>query len=57
MEDVVLLKKEVESSTYGRSDHSAEGSAATVQTFVMCPNCGSSSGPSKFCSRCGSAMG
>lgn len=57
VEDVVLLKKDVELSTY-ENNHSLPESASAVRAFAVCPNCGASSNdPTKFCSRCGAAMG
>ncbi len=55
VEDVVLLKKEVDVSSEETEDDSAK--ARTVQTALICPNCGASvPARAKFCSKCGSDL-
>lgn len=55
VEDVLLLKKEVDVSSEETEDDAA--TARTVQTAVICPNCGASvPARAKFCSKCGSDL-
>jgi sporulation protein YlmC with PRC-barrel domain/ribosomal protein L40E len=53
VEDVVLLKKEVDLSTPEETE-TASDKARTVQAVLICPNCGASvPARAKFCSKCG----
>ena len=54
VEDVVLLKKQVELSPSSPEDKSDSTMEHTSQTFVICPTCGASSpARAKFCAKCG----
>ena len=54
VEDVVLLKKEVEVST---APPTATPSPPTVQAMMICPSCGTSApGHAKFCPKCAAAL-
>jgi sporulation protein YlmC with PRC-barrel domain/ribosomal protein L40E len=60
VEDVVLLKKQVDLSSVSAPESkeaSREQSVQSVQTLVICPNCGASSpARAKFCSKCGTEL-
>jgi sporulation protein YlmC with PRC-barrel domain len=56
VEDVVLLKKQVDLSTPKETAQATSG-IQTVQTLVICPSYGASSpARAKFCSKCGSEL-
>jgi ribosomal protein L40E len=56
VEDVVLLKKQVDLSAPKETTQATSGIQA-VQTLVICPSCGASSpARAKFCSKCGSEL-
>lgn len=53
VEDVVLLKKEVDLTVAAVPSPTPP----TVQTALICPNCGASApGHAKFCPKCGAAL-
>ena len=55
VEDVVLLKKEIELPSEGEDAESV--SPPTVQATLICPNCGTSApGHAKFCPKCGHSL-
>jgi sporulation protein YlmC with PRC-barrel domain/ribosomal protein L40E len=57
VEDVVLLKKQVDLSSAPKETEQAPSGNQTVQTLVICPSCGASSpARAKFCSKCGSDL-
>ena len=57
VEDVVLLKKNVDLATSAPSTLPSTSTQATAKTQVICSNCGASSPPhAKFCPKCGSSM-
>lgn len=54
VEDVVLLKKEVEVST---TPPTVTASPPSVQAVMICPSCGTSApGHAKFCPKCGASL-
>ena len=54
VEDVVLLKKQVELSPSPPESKSDSTLERTGQTLVICPTCGASSpARAKFCAKCG----
>ncbi len=56
VEDVVLLKKEVDISSQEETEADAT-KARTVKAALICPNCGASMpARAKFCSKCGSDL-
>ena len=57
VEDVVLLKKEVDLATLSTQQGTGGTPAPTVQALVICSNCGASA-PShaKFCPKCGTSL-
>ena len=57
VEDVVLLKKEVDLSSTPKETEQAPSGTQAVQTLVVCSSCGASSpARAKFCSKCGSDL-
>jgi sporulation protein YlmC with PRC-barrel domain len=58
VQDVVLLKKDVDMAmAAGPHTPSTPTSAPSVQTLVVCSNCGASSpGHAKFCPKCGTSL-
>ncbi len=57
VEDVVLLKKEVELSPSSEETESRPSNPRSVQAHIICPNCGTSAvARAKFCSKCGSDL-
>ena len=57
VEDVILLKREVDLSSTTKETEQAPSGTQTVQTLVICPRCGASSlAHAKFCSKCGSNL-
>jgi len=54
VEDVVLLKKQIEVSHSSPDDKSDSTMEHTSNTLVICPTCGASSpARAKFCAKCG----
>jgi len=57
VEDVVLLKRQVDLSAEPKSDKDSSSSMPSVQTLMICPACGASApARAKFCSKCGSDL-
>ncbi|HUK28768.1 MAG TPA: zinc-ribbon domain-containing protein [Candidatus Acidoferrales bacterium] len=57
VEDVVLLKKEVDLPSPSADHPSSAVSPPTVQPLVICPSCGASTpAHAKFCSKCGTSL-
>lgn len=57
VEDVVLLKKLVDSSATITEAESSPVGEETVQAMIICPSCGASSAArAKFCSKCGMSL-
>jgi len=57
VEDVVLLKKEIELSNPSEGASNESASPPMVQAMLICPNCGASGpGHAKFCARCGHSL-
>jgi sporulation protein YlmC with PRC-barrel domain/ribosomal protein L40E len=57
VEDVVLLKKQVDLSSTPKQAHQTASGTQAAQAVVICPSCGGSSpARAKFCSRCGSEL-
>jgi sporulation protein YlmC with PRC-barrel domain len=57
VEDVVLLKKNVDLATSAQSSIPSTSTPPTGQTQVICPNCGASSpAHAKFCPKCGASI-
>jgi sporulation protein YlmC with PRC-barrel domain len=56
VEDVVLLKKEIELPKTSESEEK-KGSAPVIQATLICSECGTSvPGHAKFCPKCGHAL-
>jgi sporulation protein YlmC with PRC-barrel domain/ribosomal protein L40E len=54
VEDVVLLKKQVDLTPISKEAEQVSAEAHAVQTLLICPSCGASSpARAKFCSKCG----
>jgi sporulation protein YlmC with PRC-barrel domain len=57
VEDVVLLKKEVDLPAPPADHASNTSSPSTVQPLIICPSCGASTpAHAKFCSKCGTSL-
>ena len=57
VEDVVLLKKQVELSSPPKESEGSRSESQNGQTLVICPSCGASSpARAKFCSKCGADL-
>lgn len=60
VQDVVLLKKEVDAPSPPPTNQSSQNNASsppTVHALIICPTCGSSTpAHSKFCSKCGAGL-
>ena len=57
VEDVVLLKKEVDLPSPSADHPSSTTTPPTVQPLIICPNCGASTpAHAKFCSKCGTNL-
>lgn len=59
VEDVVLLKKQVDMAVtpQDKPESSGEGVTQATQALVICPSCGASSpARAKFCARCGTDL-
>jgi sporulation protein YlmC with PRC-barrel domain len=57
VEDVVLLKKEVDLSLASKEAHGSSSGTQPVQTLMICPTCGTAApARAKFCSKCGSDL-
>ena len=57
VQDVVLLKKEIDLPSTPSSDQTSTTNPPTVHALIICPTCGSSTpAHSKFCSKCGAAL-
>jgi len=57
VEDVVLLKRQVDISAESKSPNEVSSSGQPVQTLMICPACGTSApARAKFCSKCGSDL-
>ena len=57
VEDVVLLKKQIDMSTAPADDKQDSPGEQVVQALVICPSCGASSpARAKFCSKCGADL-
>jgi sporulation protein YlmC with PRC-barrel domain len=57
VEDVVLLKKQVDLSSVPKEAAEGPTEPQAVQTLMICPSCGASSpARAKFCSKCGSDL-
>jgi sporulation protein YlmC with PRC-barrel domain len=57
VEDVVLLKKEMDVVVQGPQPTSPAPPAPAVQAMIICPSCGTSApGHAKFCPKCGTNL-
>ena len=57
VQDVVLLKKQVDVPSAPSADQTSVPNPPTVHALIICPTCGSSTpAHSKFCSKCGAAL-
>ncbi len=57
VEDVVLLKKQVDVSSSPPENKPDSSGEMTGQTMMICPSCGASSpARAKFCSKCGADL-
>ena len=57
VEDVVLLKKEVDMSSASKEAQLSSSTSQPVQTLMICPTCGAAApARAKFCSKCGSDL-
>jgi sporulation protein YlmC with PRC-barrel domain len=57
VEDVVLLKKEVDLPSPPADHASNTSNTPTVQPLIICPSCGASTpAHAKFCSKCGTSL-
>jgi sporulation protein YlmC with PRC-barrel domain len=57
VEDVVLLKKEMDLPMQGPQPTSPAPPAPAVQAMIICPSCGTSApGHAKFCPKCGANL-
>jgi len=57
VEDVVLLKKEVDLPSPPADHTSSTPNPPTVQPLIICPSCGASTpAHAKFCSKCGTSL-
>ena len=57
VEDVLLLKKEIELPSVSEDKGTDSANPPTVQALLICPNCGASApGHAKFCPKCGHSL-
>jgi sporulation protein YlmC with PRC-barrel domain len=57
VEDVVLLKKEIELPKISESEEKKGGSTPVIQAMLICSECGTSApAHAKFCPKCGHAL-